>query len=152
MVENTTLVGAFMTVLVAVIVFSVFSGINTSLTTTTTIANETHEGLGESYLITNIPVDSITSIRNVTNEAQTFSTPDDYNITLATGNVTMIREGNFSNYYEYQPSGYITNTQSRNLFTYIAILLAIVILVFIISMIKDRWYRWVMVDQWQTEK
>lgn len=134
--DNKVLIGSFMAVVVAVIVFSVVAGTLTPMTTPKAVNNESKEGLGQSYLLTYTPVDAVVSIRNKTKESQVFTSPDDYNITLSTGNVTMIRKGNFTNYYTYQESGYITGGTTRTVFSYIALILAISIIVYTAYMIK----------------
>ncbi len=132
------LIGGFITILVAVIVFVVFTGIVTPMHSPTAIANETHEnlGVGTLYTLDQIPVNAITSIRNATDESQVMTTPDDYNITLATGVVNMSVNGNYSHYYTYEESTYLQDGTERQVFSYFGLLIVVAIIVFLALMIR----------------
>lgn len=129
---------ALLGIMVAVIILSVtISGFITPFTTPTQVSNESHESITYAgYTLDNIPVNSIISIRNKTKESQTFTTPNDYNISLTTGLVNMSHSVNTTNYYYYEPTGYISDGSTRNILSYIGILLVLIVIISLAVMIR----------------
>lgn len=130
--------GAFLTLLVAVIVASVIFNVAEPITTPTQINNESWERTTDVlHQTTYYPVhEGSLVINNLTNEGQTFEITTDYNVSsYPYGLINMSHKGNFTAYYQYEQGTYITDNSTRTTFNYLPLIIIVVIIAFLGSMV-----------------
>ncbi len=137
------LIQAFLGLAVAVIMFQILSSVSTPMYTLGTVTNETFTfNDSDSYQLAHYPI--VNGTYTLYNEtAQTTELTDETHYkfdTLSNGTIVGIAgiapEHTVSIDYSYYPSEYISDSQARTMFSFIILMLAVAIVVFLAVLIK----------------
>lgn len=125
-------------IMVAVIVFTVLNGVVNPMTTAQTVTGEgfnTTVAGTESTLANDNVVPASEVVYNESDDS-VFSSPDDYNLTDATGIINMSHVVAWEVNYSYYDDTYLTNGTTRSMFDYILLLMVVAIIVSVAYMIR----------------
>ncbi len=133
MVDTQSIITVVVVLIVGIIMLSVLFDTTTTATTYNTVNAEEHNVTvaGVLYTLDNIPAVGTPILYNISGNGAVFSTPDDYNLTLATGVVNMSHPTNVGNNYSYQQTGYIDSAITQTILNQLPILFGVFLLAFV---------------------
>ena len=136
---QTDIMGIGIAAILVIIFIAVIWGLQSSATTLSTSTNESFTSVNDTFVaLTNDDFAVVSAVRNATQYALTVTTHYvvDYasgRINITTAGAALSVEGNTTHYadYTYRATGYVTNTIARLVLSFVTVMVAIGLIVFL---------------------